>query len=453
MRIFFTALAMVLATGGTDAQVLITGTAKNYKDSVFYISEQGGFHNITQAWRDKRVKVVIDRNDSFSVAVPEQGVGSWMIKTENGYQFFDLVGGQQLELRADFSKTAPLLATGLNAADFNYPQYAGTYVDRSITEKYLGGIRNKSIDSALLYRKEYAAYKKSILDQYRQTNRLSDTYYKWLSSKYAYEPYERTLVENIKNRDSVDNTTLDKLLQKGINDEYAALNTVEYNDLVSFFMYKKFKETNSEKPNKTNLFNFARNNLLAGATREVFLSRMMAFFVKDADSVYNPVFEQYDQLVKNNWLKDQIINARRDYADPVKETSESIAGDNSFAAIFKKYKGKIVYVDFWASWCAPCRTEMPNAARLKEKLKTEEIVFVYFGYNDREKAWQKAREQLDIKGEHYLLSEQMIRDANALFGINGIPHYAIIDREGKIISKRAERPGEVYEVLMKLLKK
>lgn len=434
------------------AQVVITGTAKNYRDSVFYIAEQGGFHNITQTWRDKQVKVVIGRNHSFNVTVPEEDIGSWMIKTENGYQFFDLSKGKDQQLVADFSKAAPLFAIGSNAADFNYSLYADTAITKKAREQYLAGIRSISMDSALLRRKAYAVFKKNMLDRYRQNHQLSADYYKWLYSKYMYEPFERTLVENVRNRDSVDDITLSKLLEPGTADEYAALHTTEYNDLVSFFMYKKFKEQSGATPNKSNLFNFAQNNFLSGNTREVYLTRLMALFVKDADSIYNPVFERYDQLVQNTRLKGLIANARKDYADPV-ATGQSIATGNSFAGIFKKYSGKIIYVDFWASWCAPCRTEMPNAARLKEKLKTEEIIFIYFAYNDKEKAWQKAREQLNIKGEHYLLSDQMVKEADALFGINGIPHYAIIDREGKILYKRTERPGEVYELLMKLLKK
>ena len=96
---------------------------------------------------------------------------------------------------------------------------------------------------------------------------------------------------------------------------------------------------------------------------------------------------------------------------------------------------------------------MPNAAELKEKLKGKDIVFLYFGYKDKEKAWLKAREQLGVEGEHYLLNETMIIEAEALFGINGIPHYAIIDKAGSIVNKRAERPGVVYTQLLTLSRK
>ena len=110
-------------------------------------------------------------------------------------------------------------------------------------------------------------------------------------------------------------------------------------------------------------------------------------------------------------------------------------------------------INVWASWCIPCRAEMPNASILKDKLKGKNIVFLYLGYNDKEKAWLKARDQIGIQGEHYLLDDKMIREAEELFVINGIPHYAIIDKDGKIISKSAGRPREAYKELLDLVNK
>ena len=47
----------------------------------------------------------------------------------------------------------------------------------------------------------------------------------------------------------------------------------------------------------------------------------------------------------------------------------------------------------------------------------------------------------------------MMKEADDLFGVNGIPHYAIFDKNGKIVSKRAERPGDVYQQLLNLVEK
>jgi hypothetical protein len=58
-----------------------------------------------------------------------------------------------------------------------------------------------------------------------------------------------------------------------------------------------------------------------------------------------------------------------------------------------------------------------------------------------------------VEGEHYLLNETLTKEAEALFGVNSIPHYAIIDKNGSIVNKQADRPGEVYNQLVNLLQK
>jgi thiol-disulfide isomerase/thioredoxin len=439
-----------------NAQVEISGTLKNYNDSIFYINETGGFYNFTRVWRDNRVKVTVDKNQNFEVIIPEESIGTWYIKTEKGNQIFDLIKGKGLKLIADFSQANPLYAIGENADDFNYSAYlhdstSKYYSDKNFREK----VSNKNIDSVLFYRKEFSTFKMSRLNKYRSTHKMSDIYNNWLSSQYSYEPFERTSVENISYQDSLDDATISKIMEKGFNDEYAALNTTEYNDLIDFYVSSKIKKIGGNLT-LNDRFNFvAENNILTGSTREVYLSRFMAWLIKAPDSIYTPLFTKYDKIVHNEKMKQSVISRRNDYVNPTASSSIGVDSSraNSIADIFKKYKGKVVYVDFWASWCVPCRAEMPNAANLKEKLKGKNIVFLYFGYNDKEKAWIKARNQLSIEGEHYLLDEKMIKEADELFGINGIPHYAIIDKEGRVISKRADRPSDAYQELLSLIEK
>lgn len=432
------------------AQVTVKGTVKHAKDSVIVFIETGGFTNITRTWRDKRYKAHIDKNNRFSITLPEQDINRWLIKTEKGYQFFDLIKGRNIELVADFSRSNPLTATGSNAGDFNYLTYAGSRDKRN--EVYWRGIKSKNMDSVLLVRKQIAAMDIAELDHYKQTHNMSEVYYQWIKSRYRYEPYERTYVENMDHKEAITDAMLSRLIEEGIDNDYAALNTLEYNDLVGVYMNKKFTDSGIAYTPQA-YFHFATGGLLQGKTHDVYLTRVVSLFVKVDDSIYNPIFNQYCDTVKDEILKNYVVEERKAYLNSLQQKDEHISQYASLYEIFNKYKGKAIYVDFWASWCVSCRAEMPAAAQLKEQLKNGGVVFVYLGYKDTEKAWLKARQELDIEGEHYLLSDTLIKEAEEAFNISGIPHYVIIDKAGNIVNRHANRPHAAYEALSDLLKK
>lgn len=440
-------IAILLISNLLYGQVVVKGSVKNAKDSVIVFRETGGFTNITRTWRDKRYKARIDKNNRFSIILPEQDINRWLIETEEGYQFFDLIKGKNIELIADFSKANPLTAIGSNADDFNYLTYSNNKRD-DVDWK---GINNKNIDSVLLVRKQIADNQIRELNSYKRTHNMSDVYYKWIKSKYLYEPYERTSVENIDNNNPISDVVLSKLLEKGIQDDYAALNTLEYNDLIGIYIRKKFTDAKIKFTPQA-YFDFA-TNALKGKTRDVFLNRLVAPAAKFADSIYGPLYKQYDEIVKDNFLKNYVIKARNEYITSLKQKSEQIIQYASLNEIFSKYSGRVIYVDFWASWCIPCRSEMPRAADLKKQLKGKDVAFVYLGYKDTENAWLKARKDLDIEGEHYLLDDKLRKEADEAFNISGIPHYVIIDKAGNIVNKHADRPCDVYEQLSNLVDK
>jgi thiol-disulfide isomerase/thioredoxin len=444
---------MLVISNSILSQVTIKGIVKHAKDSIIVFKEADMFTNITRTIRDKRYKANIDKNNRFTITLPEQSINRWMIKTENGYQFFDLLKGADIELTADFSKPSPLTAIGSYAADFNYLTYA--LLKEKKMQRQFGmhpGIKGKNIDSILLFRKQMAANKKSVLDKYKQTHNMSDAYYKWTQSRYTYEPYERTFVENIDKKDTISNTVLLHLLELGINDNYAALNTIAYNDLVDLYMQEKARSAKID-PTLQAYFTFATGNYLQGNTREVFLTRFISRLKQVDDSIYNPVYKLYDEAVKDTIIKSYVIEERKEYQTLQASGTADVSKYTTLNEIFSKYRGKVMYVDFWASWCAPCRSEMPNATELKQQLKNKDVVFVYLGYRDKEKVWLKAREDLAIEGEHYLLSDTLMKEADEAFDITGIPHYAIIDKRGNVVNKHAGRPREVYEQLLKLAEK
>ena len=118
-------------------------------------------------------------------------------------------------------------------------------------------------------------------------------------------------------------------------------------------------------------------------------------------------------------------------------------------------KGKLLYIDVWATWCRPCLAEIPALKALQDKFKNnKDIEFVSLSIDDDREAWRKAVKDKDLKGVQLIADKafesQFIQD----YGISQIPTFLIIDKDGKIVSPNAPRPSDpqLAEVLEKLLK-
>ena len=115
-----------------------------------------------------------------------------------------------------------------------------------------------------------------------------------------------------------------------------------------------------------------------------------------------------------------------------------------FAKIIEPYKGKVIYVDFWGTWCGPCKEEMGYVKDVKKEMENKDIIFLYFAYGSPEQTWKNFIKEFDLTGDnavHYNLPGEQQDMLNTYMKVKGFPSYFIIDKEGEIVDMEAPRPS------------
>ncbi|WP_026632467.1 TlpA family protein disulfide reductase [Dyadobacter alkalitolerans] len=121
-------------------------------------------------------------------------------------------------------------------------------------------------------------------------------------------------------------------------------------------------------------------------------------------------------------------------------TEIEITGD-VFQQLVSMHKGKVIYIDFWATWCGPCKMEVPFAMDLHDFYKEKPIVFVNLCLFSDRNTWRKMVATQKVGGENYFFDKDQSELLKSKLKIGGFPTYMIISKECKLVDAQAPRPS------------
>ena len=188
---------------------------------------------------------------------------------------------------------------------------------------------------------------------------------------------------------------------------------------------------------------FIADRFEAGKTRDVLLHRLAnayvtRFGIEDIQDMEN---------IYRTYVQDPVLVAKYDAA----REKWNLASDGKPSPDFKgvdvngkeytlaDFRGKYVYIDVWATWCGPCRQEIPYLKKLDEDYKDAQIVFLSLSVDQDKAKWEKMVKEQSMSGVQLHIGQNS--SFQQAYKIEGIPHFILLDREGRIIDKKMTRPS------------
>ncbi|MDQ2177943.1 TlpA disulfide reductase family protein [Marinifilum sp. D714] len=209
-----------------------------------------------------------------------------------------------------------------------------------------------------------------------------------------------------------------------------------------YFDIRKNKE-NAKVPNNyfSNQANHI-NNQTHGITKDLLLHLFAMRNFKDTPQNSSIAYSSVKDLIQDSYIANHLTEEYKKLTLKNQNTIKSKPSEHTaLDSIIDVNKGQILYVDFWAPWCAPCLNEMKPSQKLKKKLNGKPVQFVYLACRTNKDKWETTIANKNISGINVLLSDKDYQTLSKRYNIQGIPHFLLIDKSGKVVNQNAPRPS------------
>lgn len=287
----------------------------------------------------------------------------------------------------------------------------------------------------------------------------------WLDSLYQVALISEKEYRYYKDRNKFQNLNLifNSKTQEELENELKEYNDSIYsNDIAGFYknyylqlaLYRINRIAPTFKDNKhTEIYDYVveEDKIISGKLSQDIRQVILGYILNNTSlEIRNEYFNKFASSTTDTVLINRLKIQYKNLLNPEIAISNDLvllSADGkkiTFSEVLKQCEGKIVYVDFWASWCEPCLREMPNSKQLRDDETYKNIVFIYLALNDKKERWEAAWKKACL--EDYTHNYMILNSADASFiskyKINSIPRYMIFGKDGRILNPDAPRPSD-----------
>jgi thiol-disulfide isomerase/thioredoxin len=448
-KIFFTFVVLAVISCSKEE--------KNINYAVFSgkIENVDGRKLIILSSENKMVKeIIVNEDGTFIDTLKNIDLGYYSFRYANESSEFFLRPGYNLKLLLDPKEfDESIIYSGKGEAENNYLakkylneedlgqlrgyDYLASLDEKSFLHKMdsIKQLENKFLDQQLGLNADFKSYENSSIQ------------YNWLYKLKIFEFYKRFILKdkNFKVSENYPNFEKDLNLEdenllvvnsyKNFLNEYFLQKAGDFADKNNIerdiaFLQVVVKEVKSPKIKEQLLYGAAKYGVTYTKELQIYYDIFMANSTDEEHK--KDVSEKYNKLVKLS----------KGQASPKFTAYENFNGEETS---LDDLKGKFVYVDVWATWCGPCKYEIPSLKKVEKKYHDKNIAFVSMSI-DRKKdydKWRKMVEEEELSGIQLFAPNDWNSDFVDDYGIMGIPRFILIDPEGNIVNANAPRPSSV----------
>jgi len=456
-----------------EFEIIITTDDESIEYIEIYRSEKG-----ISLWSNKKDSLVRTKDNQFVLKTSIDKPGYARLKVGKKWGIIMTFPGQKYQIHftensKEFSFDNAKGQEALNS--FNrFPPSTFFFLDRLSKDS-----------TALLVSEKINTFKKkevSKIDSLLSQNQIDKNFHTFLEKDIDYH-YALAIIVVNDYKSAQKNVT-----KKEFNDlSFKTIDQYPYDevDLIPFswqeyVMYSQIKRTvrneySQEVRNrlyKKDSTHFLYTNVIKTKLNEPFREQLLASYIinsvkqkryeKSLIAIFNEFKKTYPKSSFINYLEEDISIIREYQKKITAELSEDVImiGDdklNKFEDLLSKLKGEKLYVDMWATWCAPCKVEFEQNDKIEKTLKGNGYKKLYISL-DNEDVYDKWIEQIkfyDLLGYHHLANKTFHKHFSNNYstvrkGSVSLPQYLLIKEDGTIITNNAPRPSE-YKKLQKLL--
>lgn len=290
----------------------------------------------------------------------------------------------------------------------------------SLRETYRN--RYVNLDSLSVVYEQYKTNLASKVDSLFQTHSIDISFYRYMTHRFF--PEKRYTTEEVIKTDSL----LHYISNYYIAQDYS--NVFRESTVAAFDRMAK----------DTTMSQLAKRGILKRLLKLILIDEAgRKHYSKELKELYRQKYADVtgdSTIVSKNVTKENTVSSSQ-YILALETTDGQVT---SLVEVLEMCAGKMVYLDFWASWCGPCIAQIPYSKALRQRLVGQDIVFLYISTDTSRKNWlDSVHEHADVMSGSYRIQDNSA-DFLKEIRLEKIPRYLIFDRNGKLVDPDAPRP-------------